>query len=102
MLLIIALSLVIASCSDDDNNSTAPTVDGNAFVGGLAWDNWTKTDAGGTGSLPSGAVNKDFVRCKSCHGWDGKGLAGGYVRRTATATRPNPEPGVDLTPRALR
>jgi len=59
----------------------------NYYKGGLVWDNYTKTDAGGAGNAPT---NKDFVRCKACHGWDGRGLEGGYVRRTANATRPNP------------
>ena len=32
-------------------------------LGALAFDNWTKTDAGGTGSLPTGETNGDYVRC---------------------------------------
>jgi mono/diheme cytochrome c family protein len=99
LLLAACLSLTLAACGSDSNDSPTPvpSVEADAFAGGLVWDNWTKVDAGGTGELPEGAVNKDFVRCKACHGWDAKGLAGGYVRRSASATRPNPEPGVDLT-----
>jgi cytochrome c2 len=57
-------------------------------LGALAYDNWTATDAGGSG-LPAGEPEKDYIRCKSCHGWDRRGLNGGYVRRTRTAERPN-------------
>lgn len=57
-------------------------------LGALAYDNWTSTDAGGSG-MPSGESLKDYVRCKSCHGWDRLGKKGGYVRRTRTAERPN-------------
>ena len=56
--------------------------------GALAYDNWTSSDAGGSG-MPSGETFKDYVRCKSCHGWDRLGMKGGYVRRTRTAERPN-------------
>jgi len=57
-------------------------------LGALAYDNWTSTDGGGSG-MPSGETYKDYVRCKSCHGWDRLGERGGYVRRTRTAERPN-------------
>ncbi len=57
--------------------------------GALAYDNWTTTDAGGTGNLPAGALSADYVRCKSCHGWDHLGMDGGYVRRSRNADRPN-------------
>ncbi len=60
-----------------------------AETGALAYANWTKTDAGGSGSLPSGETNADYVRCKACHGWDHMGTDGGYVRRSREATRPN-------------
>ena len=57
-------------------------------LGALAYDDWTSTDGGGSG-LPAAEPYKDYVRCKSCHGWDRLGLKGGYVRRTRTAERPN-------------
>lgn len=57
-------------------------------LGALAYNDWTSTDAGGSG-MPSGESFKDYVRCKSCHGWDRLGMKGGYVRRTRTAERPN-------------
>ncbi len=57
-------------------------------LGALAYDDWTSTDGGGSG-LPVGEPFKDYVRCKSCHGWDRLGKRGGYVRRTRTAERPN-------------
>lgn len=69
--------------------------------GALAWDNWTKTGAGGSGS-PAGEANGDYVRCKACHGWDRRGTEGGYVRRSRTGTRPNTGAGDgDLTSRAI-
>jgi mono/diheme cytochrome c family protein len=55
----------------------------------MAYENWTKVDAGGTGSLPEGVVNQDYIRCKACHGWDHQGTDGGYVRRSRKDTRPN-------------
>ncbi|MCP4048219.1 MAG: hypothetical protein GY732_19765 [Gammaproteobacteria bacterium] len=57
-------------------------------MGALVWNDWTSTDAGGSG-MPAGETIRDYVRCKSCHGWDRQGLKGGYVRRTRTAERPN-------------
>ncbi|MBT8076920.1 MAG: hypothetical protein KJN61_10645 [Gammaproteobacteria bacterium] len=57
-------------------------------LGALAYDDWTKTAAGGSG-MPAGESERDYLRCKSCHGWDRLGMNGGYVRRTRTATRPN-------------
>jgi len=57
-------------------------------LGALAYDNWTSTDGGGSG-MPAGESEKDYLRCKSCHGWDRLGEFGGYVRRTRTAERPN-------------
>ena len=55
--------------------------------GGLAYDNWTKEDSGGTGSLPDGAEDSDYVRCKACHGWDHMATDGGYVRRSRNEGR---------------
>ena len=70
--------------------------------GALAWNNWTKTDAGGTGALPADVTNKDYIRCKACHGWDRLGTDGGYVRRTRKDTRPNAGAGDgDNTARAI-
>ena len=57
-------------------------------LGALAYDNWTTVDGGGSG-MPAGETEKDYLRCKSCHGWDRMGMRGGYVRRTRTASRPN-------------
>jgi mono/diheme cytochrome c family protein len=70
-------------------------------TGALAWDNWTKSDAGGSG-LPDGETNGDYLRCKACHGWDAQGTEGGYVRRSRQETRPNAGEGDgDATTRAL-
>lgn len=71
-------------------------------MGALAWDNWTKSDAGGSGTLPDGETNGDYLRCKACHGWDAQGTEGGYVRRSRKDTRPNAGDGDgDTTTRAL-
>jgi hypothetical protein len=71
-------------------------------TGALAWDNWTKSDAGGSDTLPDGETNKDYLRCKACHGWDAQGTEGGYVRRSRKETRPNAGDGDgDATTRAL-
>jgi cytochrome c553 len=56
--------------------------------GALAFDNWTKSDSGGSG-MPDGETDSDYVRCKACHGWDHLGTDGGYVRRSRNAGRPN-------------
>jgi mono/diheme cytochrome c family protein len=62
----------------------------DCVVGGaLAYDNWTKEDAGGTGSLPESVQSSDYIRCKACHGWDHMGTDGGYVRRSRRESRPN-------------
>ena len=47
-------------------------------LGGLAYDSWHKTDAGGSG-LPQDEPDNDYTRCKACHGWDQQGTEGGYV-----------------------
>ena len=57
-------------------------------MGGLAWDNWTKSDSGGSG-MPDGETDNDYVRCKACHGWDHLGTDGGYARRSRKDGRPN-------------
>jgi len=70
--------------------------------GALAWDNWTKGDSGGSDTLPEGETNKDYIRCKACHGWDALGTEGGYARRSRKETRPNAGAGDgDSTPRAI-
>ncbi len=69
--------------------TTAPVQSNCLDLGALAYDDWTKTDAGGSGSLPAGATSADYVRCKACHGWDHMGTDGGYARRTRNAGRPN-------------
>ena len=70
--------------------------------GAMAYENWTKEDAGGTGALPAGVENQDYIRCKACHGWDRRGTDGGYVRRSRKDTRPNAGAGDgDSTSRAI-
>lgn len=65
-----------------------PAPDACITLGALAFDDWTSTDGGGNG-LPAGESNVEYLRCKSCHGWDRLGLNGGYVRRERTADQPN-------------
>jgi cytochrome c553 len=74
--------------------TTADLEDGQAayldciVLGGLAWDSWHKTGAGGSG-LPTGETDADYTRCKACHGWDQQGTDGGYVFRSRNAGRAN-------------
>ena len=71
-------------------------------TGALAFDNWTKIDAGGTGSAPAGVESSDYIRCKACHGWDRRGTDGGYVRRSRKDSRSNAGAGDgDATTRAI-
>ena len=71
-------------------------------LGALAYDNWTSADAGGSGVLPAGAQSVDYVRCKSCHGWDRMGTDGGYHRRSRQSGRPNAGAGdTDQTSRNI-
>ena len=71
-------------------------------TGAMAYDDWTKQDSGGVGGLPDGVENKDYIRCKACHGWDRRGTDGGYVRRSRKDTRPNAGAGDgDSTSRAI-
>jgi hypothetical protein len=77
-------------------------VPGCVATGALAYENWTKEDSGGTGSLPSDVLDQDYIRCKACHGWDRLGTDGGYVRRSRKDTRPNAGAGDgDSTSRAI-
>jgi hypothetical protein len=70
-------------------------------LGALAYDSWISEDAGG-GGLPDGETDNDYLRCKSCHGWDQLGTDGGYVRRSRNAGRPNAgESDVDQTSRNI-
>lgn len=57
-------------------------------LGALAWDDWTRAAAGGSG-MPMLETERDYLRCASCHGWDRLGKDGGYVRRLRTAGQPN-------------
>lgn len=98
-ILIVATLVLLAGCKPRDKESGgSSTVAGDPFAGGLVWNNWTEPVAGGSG-YPAGfdAQMKDFLRCKACHGWDGAGLNGGYVRRTAKDSRPEPTPLADLS-----
>ena len=65
-----------------------PEPDACLELGALAYDDWTSTDGGGSG-LPAGESNVEYLRCKSCHGWDRLGENGGYVRRPRREYQPN-------------
>ena len=70
--------------------------------GAMAYSNWTKTDAGGSGALPTGVDSQDYIRCKACHGWDHNGTDGGYARRSRKDSRPNAGAGDgDTTSRVI-
>ncbi len=65
-----------------------PESDACLEQGALAYDDWTSIAAGG-GGMPAGEAVRDYLRCKSCHGWDRRGMDGGFVRRQRTSERPN-------------
>ena len=83
-----------APAFDVNNFTTAELEQGQAAylecvaLGGLAWDSWHKSDAGGSG-LPPDEPDNDYTRCKACHGWDQLATDGGYVRRNRNAGRAN-------------
>jgi hypothetical protein len=97
----IAISNEFENAGFVPGTSSASTVNGAIAqcmaLGGLAYDNWTKLNAGGTGllpvaepnGLPVAEPNGDYVRCKACHGWDALATDGGYARRSRTSSRPN-------------
>ncbi len=72
------------------------------IAGGAAYAKWWVTQAGGTGTLASAGVTvgAEFVRCKTCHAWDGLGNAASYANRTGRSTGAASRPDVstfDLT-----
>ena len=96
---IVVFLLVLISSINFANGNKEDLV-GDAYQGGLVWNNWTDELAGGSGQLPEGAENKDFIRCKACHGWDVSGTNGGYVRRSGFPekdSRPRPVPQTDIS-----
>ncbi len=98
VLLLMSLLITITSMSfaSGKNEGTG----GDMYLGGLIWNNWTTELAGGNGQLPAGVVNKDFVRCKACHGWDTMSINGGYVRRSGFPekdSRPKPTQWSDIS-----
>ena len=70
------------------NAVAKPEPEACVTLGAMAYDDWTSIDGGGSG-LPAGESNIEYLRCKSCHGWERLGLNGGYVRRERTADQPN-------------
>ena len=97
--LIVAFLFILISSISFANGKKEELV-GDAYQGGLVWNNWTDELAGGSGQLPAGAVNKDFLRCKACHGWDVSGANGGYVRRSGFPekdSRPRPIAQSDIS-----
>jgi mono/diheme cytochrome c family protein len=70
-------------------------------MGAMAYDNWSKSDSGGSG-MPAGEADNDYIRCKACHGWDRMATEGGYVRRSRKDGRPNAGAGdSDTTSRVI-
>lgn len=67
----------------------------DGIKGGAAFSEWFAANGDGKGTLAnySVTVGSEFVRCKSCHAWDGLGTAASYANRTGlstgTATRPD-------------
>ena len=68
----------------------------DGIKGGTAYSEWFATAAGGKGSLALAGVTvgADYVRCKSCHAWDGLGNAGSYAARTGISTGTSSRPDV--------
>ncbi|MEE8364036.1 MAG: c-type cytochrome [Dehalococcoidia bacterium] len=65
----------------------------DGITGGAAYAKWWTTDAGGDGAQP-GTVSADFMRCKSCHAWDGYGNTGSYADRTGQSSGKDSRPDV--------
>ena len=60
----------------------------DGIKGGAAYSEWFGTNGAGKGTLAlySVTTGAEFVRCKSCHGWDGLGTKGSYANRTGLST----------------
>ncbi|MBT8060621.1 MAG: hypothetical protein KJO33_13555, partial [Gammaproteobacteria bacterium] len=84
----ISMALCVLGLAWSPVLAAKPEPDACIALGALAWDDWTSIDGGGSG-MPAGESEREYLRCKSCHGWDRLGENGGYVRRTRTAGRPN-------------
>lgn len=85
--LIVATLLNLSSCGQDDTtkSDTPLQMTDQVILGGMAWSDWWLTESGGSGENPQDSLGvtddgeyKNKYRCKSCHGWDLKGTAGGY------------------------
>lgn len=67
----------------------------DGLKGGAAFSQWYSESGAGKGDLTKYGltVGSEFVRCKTCHAWDGLGNAGSYANRTGlstgTASRPD-------------
>ena len=84
-----AITCILFACMTASGSALArPEGDACIELGALAYNDWTLAASGGSG-LPAGESNVEYLRCKSCHGWDRLGLNGGYVRRERTAEHPN-------------
>jgi cytochrome c553 len=91
---VLILSLPIVAIAQDPPSECVE-------MGALAFDDWTKADAGGIG-MPDGETDADYTRCKACHGWDQRGTDGGYVKRSRKDGRPNAGFGdIDKTSRNI-
>ncbi len=89
------------TCGDDvivvtDPNYVPPAyAAADGIAGGTAYAKWWLTQADGPGTLAAAGVTvgSEWVRCKTCHAWDGLGNAASYANRTGqstgTAARPD-------------
>jgi mono/diheme cytochrome c family protein len=65
----------------------------NGFLGGAVYSKFWTTEAGGSGTEPT-VPSADFIRCKSCHAWDGLGNAASYANRAGQSTGKSTRPDV--------
>ena len=82
----------------DEAPPPAGYVSADGSNGGRLYDKFWAIETGFNQSDPNFDTlndNKDFFRCKQCHGWDRLGNEGAYINRAPRTTRPNVT-GLDL------
>ncbi|MDH5474388.1 MAG: c-type cytochrome [Cyclobacteriaceae bacterium] len=92
----IMLALVLTIGCTHDYPVPAPPIPpyekADIGLGGIMYDQYWSTEAAFDQTDPNLSMyneNSDFLRCKSCHGWDGLGTEGSYNNRAPQITRPN-------------
>jgi mono/diheme cytochrome c family protein len=81
--------------SSSGGGQPAGFVAADGHNGGQAYDKFWATETGWSftqAQLDIFNANKDFFRCKQCHGWDQLGTGGAYISRAAKTTRPHVSP----------